>query len=53
MLSFGICCALIEGWHTMQAIFNELCKMMDPGKHSFTPKKGKTSVVMFVGLQYC
>ena len=27
--------------------------MMDPGKHSFTPKKGKTSVVMFVGLQYC
>ncbi|KAI8018325.1 hypothetical protein LOK49_LG04G02527 [Camellia lanceoleosa] len=34
-----------------QAIFNELCKMLDPGKPSFTPKKGKTSVVMFVGLQ--
>lgn len=35
----------------MQAIFNELCKILDPGKPSFTPKKGKTSVVMFVGLQ--
>ncbi|PIM99418.1 Signal recognition particle, subunit Srp54 [Handroanthus impetiginosus] len=34
-----------------QAIFNELCKILDPGKPSFTPKKGKTSVVMFVGLQ--
>ncbi|KAI6689925.1 hypothetical protein NL676_026753 [Syzygium grande] len=33
------------------AIFNELCNMLDPGKPSFTPKKGKTSVVMFVGLQ--
>ncbi|OWM77517.1 signal recognition particle 54 kDa protein 2-like [Punica granatum] len=34
-----------------QAIFNELCKMLDPGKPSFTPKKGKPSIVMFVGLQ--
>ncbi|KAE8705095.1 Signal recognition particle 54 kDa protein 3 [Hibiscus syriacus] len=34
-----------------QAIFNELCKILDPGKPAFTPKKGKTSVVMFVGLQ--
>jgi signal recognition particle subunit SRP54 len=25
--------------------------MLDPGKSSFVPKKGKTSVVMFVGLQ--
>ncbi|XP_058075567.1 signal recognition particle subunit SRP54 2-like [Magnolia sinica] len=33
------------------AIFSEVCKMLDPGKPSFTPKKGKTSVVMFVGLQ--
>lgn len=32
-------------------MFNELCKILDPGKPSFTPKKGKTSVVMFVGLQ--
>ncbi|RAL44525.1 hypothetical protein DM860_011802 [Cuscuta australis] len=34
-----------------QAVFKELCKILDPGKPSFTPKKGKTSVVMFVGLQ--
>ncbi|CAA3027105.1 signal recognition particle 54 kDa 2 [Olea europaea subsp. europaea] len=34
-----------------QAIFNELCKMFDPGKPSFAPKKRKASVVMFVGLQ--
>ncbi|XP_056167415.1 signal recognition particle subunit SRP54 2-like [Syzygium oleosum] len=36
---------------TRIAIFNELCNMLDPGKPSFTPKKGKTSVIMFVGLQ--
>ncbi|MCH84848.1 signal recognition particle 54 kDa protein 2-like, partial [Trifolium medium] len=38
-----------------QAVFDELCKMLDPttGMKSsfFVPKKGKTSVVMFVGLQ--
>ncbi|KAL5176532.1 Signal recognition particle protein 2 [Glycine soja] len=34
-----------------QAVFNELCKILDPGKPSFTLKKGKPSVVMFVGLQ--
>ncbi|ERN05913.1 signal recognition particle 54 kDa protein 2 [Amborella trichopoda] len=34
-----------------KAIFDELCNMLDPGKPSYTPKKGKTSVVMFVGLQ--
>ncbi|KAG8379811.1 hypothetical protein BUALT_Bualt07G0128300 [Buddleja alternifolia] len=34
-----------------QAIFNELCKILDPGKLAFTLKKGKPSVVMFVGLQ--
>ncbi|KAH9611916.1 hypothetical protein KSS87_003061 [Heliosperma pusillum] len=34
-----------------QAVFSELCKMLDAGKPSFVPKKGKTSVVMFVGLQ--
>ncbi|CAH1440764.1 unnamed protein product [Lactuca virosa] len=34
-----------------QAILTELCKMLDPGKPSFTPKKSKPSVVMFVGLQ--
>ncbi|KAG6429953.1 hypothetical protein SASPL_108010 [Salvia splendens] len=34
-----------------QAVFNELCTILDPGKPAFTPKKGKPSVVMFVGLQ--
>ncbi|EOA13257.1 hypothetical protein CARUB_v10026286mg [Capsella rubella] len=34
-----------------QAIFNELCKMLDPGKPAFSPKKAKPCVVMFVGLQ--
>ncbi|GFP96479.1 signal recognition particle 54 kDa protein 2 [Phtheirospermum japonicum] len=34
-----------------KAIYDELCEMLDPGKPSFTPKKVKTSVVMFVGLQ--
>ncbi|KAF3610314.1 hypothetical protein DY000_02045397 [Brassica cretica] len=34
-----------------QAIFGELCKMLDPGKPAFAPKKAKPSVVMFVGLQ--
>ncbi|XP_044392644.1 signal recognition particle 54 kDa protein 2-like [Triticum aestivum] len=34
-----------------QAAFRELCNMLDPGKPVFNPKKGKPSVVMFVGLQ--
>lgn len=34
-----------------QAVFNELCGLLDPGKPAFTPKKGKPNVVMFVGLQ--
>ncbi|KAL7103705.1 hypothetical protein ACP275_08G196000 [Erythranthe tilingii] len=33
-----------------QAISDQLRKILDPGKPSFTPEKGKTSVVMFVGL---
>ncbi|KAK1371959.1 Signal recognition particle 54 kDa protein [Heracleum sosnowskyi] len=32
-------------------VCNELCKILDSGKPSFTPKKEKPSVVMFVGLQ--
>ncbi|KAK2631717.1 hypothetical protein EUGRSUZ_L02527 [Eucalyptus grandis] len=32
-----------------QAIFNELCNVLDPRTPSFTPQKGKTSVIMFVG----
>eukprot|EP00897_Mesotaenium_endlicherianum_P001704 jgi/Mesen1/1561/ME000134S00680 len=34
-----------------KAIFNELCGMLDPGTVPFQPKKGKPSVIMFVGLQ--
>lgn len=34
-----------------KAIFNELCKMLDPGTTPFQVKKGKPNVVMFVGLQ--
>ncbi|XP_006654623.2 signal recognition particle 54 kDa protein 2-like [Oryza brachyantha] len=34
-----------------QAVFAELCNMLDPGKPSFAPTKGKPNVVMFVGLQ--
>jgi signal recognition particle subunit SRP54 len=35
----------------LQAVFNELCNMLDPGKPAFVPKKGKPNVIMFVGLQ--
>ncbi|KAM0826419.1 hypothetical protein ACQ4PT_068892 [Festuca glaucescens] len=34
-----------------KAVFTELCNMLDPGKPSFVPNKGKPCVVMFVGLQ--
>lgn len=40
---------LSRAW--LQAVVDELCRMLDPGKPSFTPSKGKPSVVMFVGLQ--
>ncbi|KAL5722328.1 signal-recognition-particle GTPase [Ranunculus cassubicifolius] len=33
------------------AIFNELVRLLDPGKPCFAPKRSKPSVVMFVGLQ--
>ncbi|CAI9089368.1 OLC1v1023932C1 [Oldenlandia corymbosa var. corymbosa] len=36
-----------------QAIFSEICKILDVGRPSFIPKKRKPSVVMFVGLQGC
>jgi signal recognition particle subunit SRP54 len=35
----------------LQAVVDELRRMLDPGKPSFTPSKGKPNVVMFVGLQ--
>ncbi|KAG0589363.1 hypothetical protein KC19_1G015900 [Ceratodon purpureus] len=34
-----------------QAVFDELCCMLDPGKPVFVPRKGQPTVVMFVGLQ--
>lgn len=33
------------------AVFNGICKILDPGVEPFMPAKGKTNVVMFVGLQ--
>ncbi|CAG2177379.1 unnamed protein product [Oppiella nova] len=33
------------------AVFKELVKLVDPGVKAWTPVKGRTNVVMFVGLQ--
>jgi signal recognition particle subunit SRP54 len=34
-----------------QAVFDELVKLVDPHAEPFRPKKGKSNVIMFVGLQ--
>ena len=34
-----------------QAVCNELCSMLDPGKEPYAPKKKQANVIMFVGLQ--
>ncbi|EDV19625.1 signal recognition particle 54, partial [Trichoplax adhaerens] len=34
-----------------RAVFNELCKLVDPGVKAWQPTKGKNNVIMFVGLQ--
>ena len=34
-----------------RAVFDELVRILEPGKEPFKPKKGKPNVVMFVGLQ--
>ena len=34
-----------------KAVFDELVKMVDPHAEPFKPKKGKSNVIMFVGLQ--
>ena len=34
-----------------KAVFSELCSMLDPGTEPYQLKKGKSNVVMFVGLQ--
>lgn len=32
-------------------VFNELCRLIDPGVEVWTPAKGRANVIMFVGLQ--
>ena len=34
-----------------KAVFESLCELLDPGKESFKPLRGKSNVIMFVGLQ--
>ncbi|KAJ5078906.1 signal recognition particle 54 kda protein [Anaeramoeba ignava] len=34
-----------------QVVFDELCKLVDPGVEPFKPVKGKPNIIMFVGLQ--
>lgn len=34
-----------------QTVFKELCTLIDPGEKPWEPSKGKSNVVMFVGLQ--
>lgn len=35
----------------LQAVFDELVKLVDPHAEAFKPKKGKSNIIMFVGLQ--
>jgi len=37
--------------HIKAVVYQELCKLLDPGVKPFQPVKGKQNVVMFVGLQ--
>ncbi|CAB41226.1 signal recognition particle subunit Srp54 [Schizosaccharomyces pombe] len=42
----------INGKRIVQkAVFDELCSLVDPKVDAFTPKKGRPSVIMMVGLQ--
>lgn len=34
-----------------RTLMDELCKLIDPGVAPFQPQRGKTNVIMFVGLQ--
>lgn len=36
---------------SIQAVFDELVKLVDPHNEPFKPKKGRANVIMFVGLQ--
>ena len=34
-----------------RAVYQELCRLVDPGTQPWEPVKGKANVIMFVGLQ--
>ncbi|KAJ1962917.1 Signal recognition particle [Dispira parvispora] len=34
-----------------KAVMDELCRLVDPGVEPYRPKKGRSNVIMFVGLQ--
>jgi signal recognition particle subunit SRP54 len=34
-----------------RAVYEELCRLLDPGTKPFKPTKGKPNIIMFVGLQ--
>ena len=38
---------------SVQAIFDELVALVDPGVEPYKPKKGQSNVIMAVGLQVC
>lgn len=37
--------------HVVQAVFDELVALVDPGVEPYKPKKGQSNVIMAVGLQ--
>lgn len=37
--------------HIHQTVFQQLCNLLDPKTKPFSPKKGRSNVIMFVGLQ--
>ena len=39
--------------HHVQAVFDELVALVDPGVEPYKPKKGQSNVIMAVGLQVC
>ena len=45
---------LIAYYHLhLQAVFDELVQLVDPGVEPYKPKKGHSNVIMAVGLQVC
>lgn len=44
-------CSRIHGINSVQAVFDELVALVDPGVEPYKPKKGQTNVIMAVGLQ--